>query len=189
MAADRLKPASVDINEITVVDFVPLTPENEEDVNTIIRWSTRESMVGISLGSIATHRFAKAAYISDESTGATRRLVGYGAITHIYSKSVLEVGGLVVAENVRGSGIASNLVRNTVHDALEAMNPELVLAFSNKRSASLFAKLGGVQIPDAQELPPEVWKVCHTCRFYDDALAGGDMCCGRVYDITGILEK
>lgn len=168
--------------EVVIADFVP----SEDDINKVVRWSSRESMVSISLGSIGTHNFAKAAYKKDTSHSSPDEIIGYGAITHIYSGDILELGGLVVSEQARGMGVAKALIKAITKSAVEAMNPDILIAFSNPKSSSIFSKLGGIQVPEAQALPPEVWKVCHTCRFYDDALACGDRCCGRVYDITAI---
>lgn len=166
--------------EVFVRDFLPRKPEREDDVERIVRWSVRESMVAISPDSIRSHSFAKAAYDTNE------RLLGYGAITHIYSADVVELGGLVVSQASRGLGIASRLTRAIVQGATEAMSPAQIIAFSNTKSAPIFAKLGGKQIEDATTLPPEVWKVCHICRYYDAAQEAGATCCGRVYDITRI---
>jgi N-acetylglutamate synthase-like GNAT family acetyltransferase len=175
---------------VSIEDFMAEDAGNEEDVNKIIRLSSRESMVSISLDSIAKHAFSKAAYIGGaDSSMPERELAGYGAITHLYSSSVLELGGLVVSEKFRKSGIASMLIKSIVADTKKTMDPELIIAFTNPTSSSIFARLGGSQIEDARSLPPEVWKVCHVCRFYDDAVAKGDNCCGRVYDITDILPS
>lgn len=167
--------------DITIQDFTPDIDGYAGDVSQIVRWSVQGSMVAISPDSIKTHYFPTAAY--DQSSGD---LVGYGAITHIYSAQVMELGGLVVHKEQRGRGIASAISRKIVAKAFEAMGPELIIAFSNTSSAPIFEKLGGVRIEDARRLPAEVWKVCHTCRYYDDVQASGGGCCGRVYDITNI---
>src|SRR3546814_10092061 len=101
----------------------------------------------------------------------------------------MELGGLVVSEASRDRGIGSIITRTVVEHAHRVKEPWQIIAFSNKLSRVLFEKLGGTQIEDASTLPPEVWKVCHTCKFYDEALACNKTCCGRVYDITRINDE
>lgn len=170
-------------SSIEIRDFLHNSPENEEAINQIVRWSTRESMVAIGALSIHTHSFAKAAYTSNDN-----ELVGYAAITHIYSPDVMELGGLMVSSAVRGRGVGSLLTKAVVEHAKEIMDPHQIIAFSNTDSAPIFKKLGGDQIEDAASLPDEVWKICHTCRFYEEALEENKACCGRVYDITNIVD-
>lgn len=179
MAQTELIPVAFE--SYTVRDFLPSVPENEENINQIIRWSVRESMVAISPASIRSHNFAKAAFTVNDET-----ILGYGAVTHIYSSQIVELGGLVVHEATRGMGIASKIIKSVVSHTLETMKPLQVIAFSNTESAGIFTKLGGKQVEDALSLPSEVWKVCHTCKYYDEALARDEGCCGRVYDITNI---
>lgn len=168
-------------NGYEIRDFSTKDPSNADKVNQVIRWSVRESMVAISPDSIGSHNFSKAAFINDTDT-----IIGYGAITHIYSSQIVELGGLVVDETARGQGVASRIVRAVVRSTLESIDPLQIIAFSNTKSAPIFSKLGATQVDNALDLPSEVWKVCHTCRYYDEALASGDMCCGRVYDITNV---
>ncbi len=175
-----------DILSLEMVNFDPTNPELVPDIEQIVRWSTRESMVSISKNSIGGHQMGVAAYASGTRLDGNV-LAGYGAITNIYSRNVVELGGLVTNPRIRGLGVGSHLVKRLVQRVREELTAEQILAFSNYSSATLFAKLGGIQIENANEsLPPEVWKLCHLCRFYDDAQSIGDQCCGRVFDITNI---
>lgn len=168
--------------EISYEAFDPNDEGNIDHVERIIRWSVRESMVPINPDTIQKHQLAHVARVED-------RLAGYGAVTHIYSGNVIELGGLVVGERFRGMGIASGLVETIVASAREELKPEMILAWSNPTSATLFSRLGGKQVADAQTLPAEVWKLCHTCRYYDEYVEEmGKICCGRVFDVTHVNE-
>lgn len=163
-------------------------PANEAHIEAVVRWSTSESMIPINTFSIQRYRFPNAAFADNTQTGE-REIAGYAAITHIYSRRVIELGGLVINPKYRGLGIASELVKKTATEAREHLEPEQILAFSNHSSGGLFSKLGGERIEDADTLPPEVWKACHVCRFYEkEVIRCGKICCGRVFDITRIEE-
>lgn len=178
--------------EICYQPFVAAEPANAEYVNTIIDWSSRESMVPITRELIAKHDFQYVAFAADNDR-QTPKLAGYCAITTKYTSSIVELGGLVVAEEYRGLGVGSNLTRLVVAEALSKMRSiELIIAFSNKHSAKTFLRLGGERIADANSLPDGVWKKCSGCRFKpgEDQVTA-DTCCGRVFDITnthGVLQ-
>jgi N-acetylglutamate synthase-like GNAT family acetyltransferase len=167
---------------IKIQDFHTTHPDNLETIERIVRWSSREMMVPITMDSIQRHHLSMVA----TDTGLDK-VVGYGAITEIYSRNVVELGGLIIDSSYRGQGVASGIVRRLVDKALDVFNPAQILAFSNGTSANLFSKMGGVQIEDAGLLSAEVWKMCHLCRNYDEqVLTLGKVCCGRVYDLREI---
>lgn len=167
-----------------VDDFDPIEPRYRQAVDDIVALSRGESMVAISHQSIRSHHVPVAAFMGGE-------LAGYGAVTHIYSPYVVEVGGLLVPERFRREGIATQVLRRVVGLAQAHLTPDMIISFGNSESSELFCKVGAkvLEHPAAQ-LPPEVWKVCETCRFYEaEVLEKGRLCCGRVFDVTGINES
>lgn len=176
--------------EFSIEPFYAADPENDGDVHQLIRWTSNEGMIPLNEASIARHALATAAYAKNQPVYGARQLAGYAAITQIYDRHIIEVGGLVVSPLYRRYGLASRLVSKVVERALSEISPEQILAFSNPDSAKLFEKLGGTQIEDATTLPNSVWKLCLSCRFYDEKVINeGQKCCGRVFDITEIGSK
>lgn len=143
-------------------------------------WSTmHQDMLPLTTESIARHHLSSAAYINGE-------LAGYGAISVIYSREVVEFGGMVVNPNFRRKNIGSSLVRHVVQRAHDELEPEQILAFGNEKSSRLFRRLGGTPVKDVMALPSEVWKLCYICPRADRAKAAGKNCCERVFDLTSI---
>lgn len=169
--------------EVEVRDIADIT-QHDQYRSEIARWSDEESMIPITFDSITRHHLATVA-LAHTTEGI--RLAGYGAITQIYSKHIIELGGLIVNSDFRGMKVAQQVVKRVVSRANDELDPDMILAFSNKNSASIFQKLGGEVIADATTLPTEVWKLCINCRNYQEAVIECGMdCCGRVYDITRI---
>ncbi len=158
--------------------------ENPDIAQDIIALSAQESMVPITEDSLRRHHVGVVA-VRDSGEFA-----GYTAVTHVYSQHTVELGGLLVPPELRGRGIAQSLVHSVVERAHQEMEVDMILAFSNQDSANIFRKLGGRVVPNPEILPSEVWKVCHSCRFFEEAvIKGGENCCGRVYDITDINHE
>jgi N-acetylglutamate synthase-like GNAT family acetyltransferase len=162
------------------IDFRSFDMDAVSDIERLASWS-RESpeMLPLSVESIARHHLSTGAYILGE-------LAGYGAISVIYSREVVEFGGLLVSPNFRGHGVATALVKHVVSKAREELDPMQVLTFTNEKSFGLFKRLGGVVIDDMDTLPNEVWKLCHICPSYGRMMSAGKICCNRVLDITNI---
>jgi N-acetylglutamate synthase-like GNAT family acetyltransferase len=173
-------------NLVTEVEVHDITDITQHDLyrSEIARWSDEESMIPITFDSIAGHHLSTVA-LAHTTEGI--RLAGYCAITQIYSRYIIELGGLIVSPDFRGMRVAQQVVKRVVARATEELEPDMILAFSNKNSASIFQKLGGEVIADATTLPHKVWKLCINCRNYQEAVIECGMdCCGRVYDITRI---
>jgi N-acetylglutamate synthase-like GNAT family acetyltransferase len=136
-------------------------------------------MLPLSAESVARHQLSTGAYYLGE-------LVGYAAISVIYSKDVIEFGGLVVNSELRRLKVGSGLTRAVVEQARNEIDPTMILAFGNTESGELFKKLGASQVENVQALPSEVWKLCYICPRQELANAAGKSCCERVYDITSI---
>ena len=169
--------------ELEVQDIADIT-QYDQYRNEIARWSYKESMIPITFDSVAEHHLPTVALAR---TNEGVRLAGYSAITQIYSKYIIELGGLIVSPDFRGMRVAQQVVKRVVTRANEELEPDMILAFSNKNSASIFQKLGGEVVADATMLPAEVWKLCLNCKNYQEAVIECGMnCCGRVYDITRI---
>jgi N-acetylglutamate synthase-like GNAT family acetyltransferase len=157
--------------------------DSDTELEKLAEWSVADNeMLPLSTESIARHQMSTAAYVFGE-------LAGYGAISVIYSRDVIEFGGLVVNPDLRRYKIGTGIVRHVVTRALEELNPELILAFGNEKSSRLFQKLGGAQVQDVSVLPAEVWKLCHICPRLNQARSEAKSCCERVYDITSIGKE
>lgn len=164
----------------TRTEFRPFDMEARDDIAKLDAWSSDPTeMMHINTESIARHHLSTGAYVAGE-------LAGYGAITVIYSRETIELGGLVVNPAMRRHRIGSSLVKHLVGLAREELQPSTILAFSNERSSRLFIELGGTVVEDLNSLPNEVWKLCYICPLAESAHAAGKACCNRVLDITGI---
>lgn len=169
--------------KLEVQDIANIT-QHSQYLSQIAHWSEEESMIPITFGSIAEHHLPTVV-LAHTNEGV--KLAGYSAITQIYSKYIIELGGLIVNPELRGMKVAQQVVKRVVARANEELEPDMILAFSNKNSASIFQKLGGKVVADATMLPAEVWKLCLNCKNYQEAVIECGMnCCGRVYDITRI---
>lgn len=163
------------------IEFRPFEIASISDVEMVDKWSAQSGdMIPVDEETIRKHHhIATGAYIFGE-------LAAYGAISVVYSKDVIEFGGLVVNPDLRRHKIGTAMVKHVVAKANEEINPELILAFGNPKSSGLFKKLGGRVVDDATTLPSEVWKLCHICPKREQARAVGKNCCERVFDITHI---
>jgi N-acetylglutamate synthase-like GNAT family acetyltransferase len=162
-------------------EFRDFDIESRDELDRLAAWSTHsDDMLPLSTESVARHHLSTGAYLAGE-------LAGYAAISVIYSKEVIEFGGLVVNPNMRRHHIGSKLVTEVVTKAREEIDPRLILAFGNDNSARVFQKLGASQIDDISELPPEVWKLCHICPRLEIARTAGKSCCDRVFDLTSVV--
>ena len=122
-------------------------PKNRQHIPSIIELSHEEDMIPITEETIARHHLAR---VMVDRDGDIEKFAGYAAITHIYSKDVVELGALVTSENYRGLGVASTLVKEVKAAAHETWESAQILAFTNNASKTVFAKLGGlvVENPD-----------------------------------------
>jgi N-acetylglutamate synthase-like GNAT family acetyltransferase len=170
-------------NDFTAsIEFRPFDMDASADIERLGEWSTAsDDMLPLSIESIARHHLSTGAYIFGE-------LAGYGAISVIYSRDVIEFGGLVVNPELRRHHVGSAIVKKVVETAHSEMDLSLILAMGNDNSGRLFKRLGGYQVENGK-LPPEVWKLCHICPRLEIAQAAGKQCCDRAFDITNISTE
>lgn len=90
------------------------------------------------------------------------RLVGFCAL-HIHTISLAEVRSLIVDESVRGHGVGSTLVNNTLEEA-KYLGLKEVLSLTYKQS--FFEQLGFKEIPKESLPEHKIWADCINCKHF-----------------------
>lgn len=87
--------------------------------------------------------------------------VAYCRLLSWKNDNFVEIGSLVVEENHRKQGFGTEAILETVDLAKELFPKAKIFALTeNPQSMALFTKVGGIKM-SKQELPEEVWNLCH----------------------------
>lgn len=90
------------------------------------------------------------------------KLVGFCAL-HIHTTTLAEIRSLIVAESVRGRGIAKALVRRALEEAKGlGLKEVLVLTYQQ----ALFEHLDFTEIPKESLPEHKIWADCINCKHF-----------------------
>ncbi|MBU1642453.1 N-acetyltransferase [bacterium] len=90
------------------------------------------------------------------------KLVGFCAL-HIHTTTLAEIRSLIVAESVRGRGIAKTLVRRALEEAKGlGLKEVLVLTYQQ----ALFEHLDFTEIPKESLPEHKIWADCINCKHF-----------------------
>ncbi len=146
-----------------------------EAIGTLAQWSRGENMLPLTLDSVKAHLFGLLAF-KDSS------IAGYRAVTASYeSDTYYELGGLIVAPQLRGQGYGYEIASYHFAAAREVFPKARYLIFVNAASKAIAGKLGFVAPKSVTELPQAIYEPCaSSCREYVACRLVGKMCCHEV---------
>lgn len=113
--------------------------------------------------------------------------IAHGAISVIYEvEHTIEIGGIVVAKDMRNKGLGSQITALTIEMATIKYLGWSKLAFCNQHSLPIFLKLGASAVTEknAHLIPSEAWLGCMTCPKQSEANSRGKLCCDTVVIIS-----
>ena len=90
------------------------------------------------------------------------KLVGFCAL-HIHTTTLAEVRSLIVDDTVRGSGVGSSLVKNTL---IEAKTLGLKEVLSLTYQQKFFERLDFKEIPKESLPEHKIWADCINCKHF-----------------------
>lgn len=140
-----------------------------------------DTMLPLTYEAIAKHPFRAVAY-QDEI------IIGYSAITTLYSERVAEFGGLVVHPDARRQGIAEQLTCFTLRHCTQTLpHIERIIAFGNHKSTPLFQKIGGFILGSRDTLQGNVWM--NEAAYPPKPLPNHRTTCNTVIELTEVIYE
>lgn len=162
--------------------FTSDNPEHYESALMLQSWSEGEQMLPLSPEKLASHVIGMLAF---QGANDSKELVGYRAVTEIYENGQwYEIGGLVVAPELRGQGIGQQIADKLFEAAQAKFANASFVIFANPTSVGISKKHGFKEATTPNEIPAVALGLCQNCPKFQSAKRSGKVCCDTIMVLT-----